>query len=72
LDSPLLAIKGQPTTVGQLAEANTKKMGHYELQEKENRDNKELRKAKKETRKSQRSINKMTPDQQKKYIIEGD
>ena len=72
MDAPTLAIKGQPTTVGQLAEANTKKMGHYERQEKENRDNKELRKAKRETRKSQRSINKMTPDQKKKYIIEGD
>jgi putative FmdB family regulatory protein len=72
LDVPTLVIKGRPTTIGQLAEANTKKMGRYERQEKENRDNKELRKAKKEARKSQRDINSMTKEQKKKYILEGD
>lgn len=72
LDAPTISVKGCPTTIGQLAEANTKKMGRYELEEKENKDSKELREAKKETRKSQRTINKMTPDQKKRYILEGD
>ena len=47
-------------------------MGRYELEEKQRQDNKEFEKLKKDTRKTQREINKMTPDQKKKYIIEGD
>ena len=65
-------VKGEATTLGQLAEQNTKKMGNYELEKKQRNDSKELRKAKKEARKSQREINKMTPEQKKKYILEGD
>ena len=69
---PTVFIKDSPVTIGQLAEQNTKKMGHYELEEKQRQDNKELRKAKKEARKSQGEINKMTKEQKKKYILEGD
>ena len=47
-------------------------MGRYELEEKQRQDNKELDKLKKETRKTQRTINNMTPEQKKKYILEGD
>ena len=69
---PTLIINGHYTTLGQLAESNTKKMGHYELEEKQRQDSEEFRKAKKEARKSQRAINKMTKEQKKKYILEGD
>ena len=43
-------------------------MGRYELEEKQRQDNKELDKLKKETRKTQRTINNMTPEQKKKYM----
>ena len=72
ISPPTLVIGGHHTTLGQLAEANTKRMGHYELEDKQRQDSKELRKAKKEARKSQRAINKMTKEQKKKYILEGD
>ena len=47
-------------------------MGRYELEEKQRQDNKELEKLKRDTRKTQREINKMTPYQKKKYITEGE
>ena len=72
LSSPNISVKGESTTLGQLAESNTKKMGRYELEEKQRQDNKEFETLKRDTRKTQREINKMTPDQTKKYILEGD
>tara|TARA_B100000029_G_scaffold347866_1_gene340206 strand:+ start:415 stop:558 length:144 start_codon:yes stop_codon:yes gene_type:complete len=47
-------------------------MGAYQLEDKQRQDNKEFEKLKRDTRKTQREINKMTPEQKKKYIIEGD
>tara|TARA_Y100000310_G_scaffold315845_1_gene366910 strand:+ start:2603 stop:2944 length:342 start_codon:yes stop_codon:yes gene_type:complete len=72
LSAPDISIGGESTTLGQLAESNTKKMGRYELEEKQRQDNKELENLKRDTRKTQREINKMTPDQKKKYILGGD
>ena len=72
LGVPDISVRRESTTIGQLAESNTKKMGRYELEEKQRQDNKELDKLKKETRKTQRTINNMTPEQKKKYILEGD
>ena len=78
LSAPDISVRQESTTLGQLAESNAKKMGRYELedrrhhQQKERQDNKELGKLKRDTRKTQKEINNMTPNQKKKYIIEGD
>jgi len=59
-------------TIGQLAEANTKKLGKYGLEEKMMQDDRIVDKQKKEKQDLMRKINKMTPQQQKKWIVEGD
>jgi len=59
-------------TIGQLAEKNTKKMGKYELENRMRDDNMELHKQNKEVSARRRKINKMTPQQKKKWIMEGD
>lgn len=59
-------------TIGQLAEANTKKLGKYGLEEKMRQDNKIVDKEKKNKQDLMRKINKMTPQQQQKWIVEGD
>lgn len=59
-------------TIGQLAEKNTKKMGKYELENRMKNDNMDLHKQNKEISARRRKINKMTPTQKKKWIMEGD
>lgn len=72
LSAPDISVRQESTTLGQLAESNAKKMGRYELEEKQRQDNKELGKLKRDTRKTQKEINNMTSNQKKKYILEGD
>jgi hypothetical protein len=60
------------TTIGQLAERNTKKMGKYELETRMKNDNMDLHKENNEISARRRKINKMTPTQKKKWIMEGD
>lgn len=59
-------------TIGQLAEANAKKLGKYGLEEKMATDNRIVPKEVKERRERIRKINKMTPKQVKKWVAEGD
>jgi hypothetical protein len=59
-------------TIGQLAERNTKKMGKYHLEEKMRQDNMGLHKKNKEISAKRRKINKMTAEQKRKYIMEGE
>jgi hypothetical protein len=59
-------------TIGQLAEANTKKLGKYGLEEKMLQDKKIVNKEQQEKRDRIRKINKMTPEQKQKWITEGD
>jgi len=59
-------------TIGQLAEANTKKLGKYGLEEKMLKDDRVVDKQKKEKKELMRKINKMTPEQKQKWIVEGD
>lgn len=59
-------------TIGQLAEANTKKLGRYGLEEKMQKDNKIVPKEAKDKKDLMRKINKMTPAQKQKWIVEGD
>lgn len=61
-------VKGEATTIGQLSERNTKKMGKYELQEKVLKEKDTKKEAMKEVRKE---INKMTETQKRNFIENG-
>ena len=76
--APMGFVKGEPTTLGQLAESNTKNMGSYELSEKRARQeegNLKKQKPKNWVEKSgsatQSEINKMTKVQRANYIKDG-
>ena len=75
---PIGVVKGEPTTLGQLAESNTKNMGRYELQDKraqQEKGNLKKNKSKEWWQKSgdatKTDINKMSKTQKAKYIKEG-
>ena len=75
---PMAFVKGEPTTLGQLAELNTKNMGSYELSEKrakQEEGNLKKQKPKSWVEKSgdatQADINKMTKSQKARYIRDG-
>ena len=76
---PMGFVKGEPTTLGRLAESNTKKMGHYELQDKRGKHEEGNLKNKKPKEWWQKSgnaskseINKMSKAQKARYIKDGD
>ncbi len=76
--APMCFVKGEPTTLGQLAEVNTKNMGSYELSEKrakQEEGNLKKQKPKNWVEKSgdatQSEINKMSKAQKAKYIKDG-
>ena len=75
--APAAFVKGEPTTLGQLAEANTKNMGRYELEDKRAYQEAGKQKRKKEWwqksgNASSADINKMSKAQKAKYIRDGD
>jgi len=72
LHAPFSFVKGEPTTVQQLADRNTQKMGHYELQDRRKADNMDVHKKNKEANAIRNKINKMTPQQKRNYIENGD
>tara|TARA_Y100001938_G_scaffold148674_1_gene233085 strand:+ start:1779 stop:2126 length:348 start_codon:yes stop_codon:yes gene_type:complete len=74
LSAPHIAVRGEPTTIGQMAELNSKKMGSYERQEKSEKDSNgtRLTTEQKQKRKEYQKIVSMTPEQKVKWIKEGD
>jgi putative FmdB family regulatory protein len=75
--APAAFVKGEPTTLGQLAESNTKNMGRYELEDKRAYQEAGKQKPKKEWwqksgNASSADINKMSKTQKAKYIRDGD
>tara|TARA_R100000005_G_C4991349_1_gene198710 strand:- start:1426 stop:1779 length:354 start_codon:yes stop_codon:yes gene_type:complete len=75
--APAAFVKGEPTTLGQLAEANTKNMGRYELEDKRAYQEAGKQKPKKEWwqksgNASSADINKMSKAQKAKYIRDGE
>ena len=66
---PIIFVKGEATTLGQLAERNTASMGRYELENKR-AEREEIHK-KDDPKNLRRAINKMTPRQRQKYIKDG-
>ena len=70
INPPSLFVRGEVKTVGQLAEKNYNKMGFYEKQDRKEQD--QSKKEKSEKRKQHQKIVSMTPEQQVKWIREGD
>lgn len=73
---PYVSIVQEPKTVQQLADRNTKKMGHYELESKQLMDRPEAAKPKhrpwyRPDRELDTSIAKLTPEKQLEYIKTG-
>lgn len=72
INPPAIITRGGPTTVGQLADRNTKKMGRYEKEDKDMKYGINQDKQKIEKRNLHRKINSMTPEQKLRWIKEGD
>ena len=74
--APMVFVKGEAKTLGQLSEQNTKKMGRYELEDKRNHQQKgKVEKEKDWWQKSgdatSKEIGKMNPKQKADYIKKG-
>jgi len=78
IHAPMVFVKGEATTLGQLADRNTSKMGRYELDSKREQQEKGNLKDKKEKNWVQKSgdasvkdINKMSDSKKQRYIRDG-
>jgi len=71
-----LATKGEPTTLGALAEANTKKMSPGELERAKEQERRKRKppptRAQLDQHKENRKIANMTPTQKQRYIMTGE
>ena len=73
INAPSVFVRGEPTTIGQQADRNTSKMGTYELQDKENKDNPNKMTAEdKANRDRHQKIVSMTPQQKTQWIKTGE
>lgn len=64
-------VRGEVTTLGQLAEKNSKKMGKYGVEEKEAKKKAETDKGLAEYKKEIKQIGKMSESQKQRYIDNG-
>ena len=72
INAPAISVRGEANTIGQLADKNTRNMGHYEKQEKAAKDNSGQNSEAQQRRNLNRKINGMTPKEKIKWIKEGD
>jgi putative FmdB family regulatory protein len=74
ISPPMGFVRGEATTIGQLADRNTQKMGKIELEEKKLRDkiNTGITQEQKQRREMHQKIASMTPEQKVKYIQTGE
>lgn len=74
ISAPTMFFRGEATTVGQLAERNTTKLGKYELEAKKEVDKIQnaVSEEVKKKRKEHRAIQSLTPEQQVRYIKTGE
>ena len=72
INSPAFFVRGEPSTIGQVMDRNTEKMGKYEIQKKNKDNNINQDKEAIEVKATRRKINSMTPEQKVKWIKEGD
>lgn len=67
--TPSFFVKGEPTTLGQMADRNSKKMGKQEVQERDLKRKEETKSAMSEAKKELYSdIGKMNDAQKRRYI----
>jgi len=64
-------VKGEPTTLGQLADRNSKKLGKYGVSEKEAIKNEQVDKGLKQYKQELKDIGKMTKQQKQRFIDNG-
>ena len=62
-------VRREATTIGQLADRNTKKMGKYEVESKQKEDN--MKQKSSDKQKLHKKINSMDHTQKRKWIMEG-
>jgi putative FmdB family regulatory protein len=72
INPPAISVVGEPSTIGHLADRNTKKMGRYEIEDKNQKNNINQDKEAIKAKATRRKINAMTPEQKVKWIKEGD
>lgn len=72
INPPSISVRGETNTIGQLADKNTKNMGHYEKQEKAAKDHASQNTEAQQRRNLNRKINGMTSKEKIKWIKEGD
>ena len=74
INPPSISVRGEPTTIGHLAERNTSKMGKYEIDDRNANNNihQDQNTPEKKRAKLNQRINKMTPTQKLKWIKDGD
>tara|TARA_Y100000389_G_scaffold200415_1_gene240745 strand:+ start:2202 stop:2543 length:342 start_codon:yes stop_codon:yes gene_type:complete len=71
INPPSISVRGEANTIGQLADKNTRDMGHYEKQEKSAKDNKKNNSEAQQKRDLNKKINGMTDKQKINWIKEG-
>jgi len=64
-------VRGEATTLGQLAEQNTKKMGRYELQDKRAKTKEDTDAGLKRHQEEIKQIGKMSETQKQRYVDNG-
>lgn len=72
INAPAISVVGEANTIGQLMDRNTKKMGRYEIQDRNVENNIHQDKEAIQKKEQRRRINAMTPEQKVKWIKEGD
>ena len=72
INAPAISVRGEANTIGQLADKNTRNMGHYEKQEKAAKDNAQNNSEAQKRRNMNRKINGMSAKEKIKWIREGD
>lgn len=68
---PHVFVRGEATTMGQLAERNSKKMGNSLVQEKSLKEKEDKKQALSEAKKEMKTIGRMSEHQKRRYIEDG-
>ena len=72
INASSISVIGEPSTVRHLADRNTKKMGRYEIEDKNKQNNAVQNTEASKAKALRRKINSMTQEQKVKWIKEGD
>tara|TARA_R100000008_G_scaffold60547_1_gene38050 strand:- start:1784 stop:2125 length:342 start_codon:yes stop_codon:yes gene_type:complete len=72
INSPSFFVRGEPNTIGQWADKNTRNMGTYEKQDNDRKYHTNNNPEHRKKRDMHRKINSMTQKQKLKWIKEGD